>query len=112
MSRHPTGYRDVGYCVGMRLRCDSVELAAALGVVARAIPARTALPVLGTVLLEAGDDLVLSATNLELGIRRHLEADVEVEGALAVPGRLLTDFVAALPAEPLLLEADEHRLRL
>jgi len=99
----------------MRLACDSVELAAALGVVARAIPARSSLPVLGMVLLEAdGGGLRLSATNLELGIRRWLDADVDEEGAVAVPGRLLADFTGAMPREPVHLAVDdaEHVLEL
>jgi DNA polymerase-3 subunit beta len=89
--------------------------------VARALPARTALPVLGTVLLEAADDrLAMTGTNLELGLRLEIEADVEAEGAVAVPGRLLADFVAALqgerlhaelllPGQRLLLECESFR---
>jgi DNA polymerase-3 subunit beta len=105
----------------VRLDCDSGALAAALGVVARALPARTALPVLGTVLLEAANDrLAMTGTNLELGLRLEIEADVAAEGAVAVPGRLLADFVAALqgerlhaelllPGQRLLLECESFR---
>jgi DNA polymerase-3 subunit beta len=92
----------------MRLTCDSADLAAALGVVARAISPRTSLPVLGMVLLETTDGgLCLAATNLELGIRRWIDADVEAEGAVAVPGRLLADFTSAMPRERTCLELDE-----
>jgi DNA polymerase-3 subunit beta len=91
----------------MRLTCDSADLAAALGVVARAISPRTSLPVLGMVLLETTDGgLCLAATNLELGIRRWIDADVEAEGAVAVPGRLLADFTSAMPRERVCLELD------
>lgn len=99
----------------MRLVCDSAELAAALGVVARALPARTSLPTLGMVLLDAKDDgLLLTATNLELTIRRRLEADVAVAGAVAVPGRLLAEFAGAIPPESLRVELQQpgHRLLL
>jgi len=99
----------------VRLTCDSVQLARALGAVARAIPARTALPVLGMVLLETtADGLLLSATNLELSIRRRIGASVAAEGAIAVPGRLLADYAGALPPEPLDLDLDrpQQRLRL
>jgi DNA polymerase-3 subunit beta len=86
----------------MRLTCDSADLAGALGVVMRAVAPRTSLPVLGSVLLEAaGPGLRLTATNLELTIRRTVPADVAADGALAVPGRLLTEFTGALPRERL-----------
>lgn len=95
--------------VGVRLRCDATELADALGVVSRALPARSSLPVLGTVLLEAaGDGLELTATNLEFGIRRQIGADVAAEGAAAVPGRLLTDFTSAIGGERLEIELTER----
>lgn len=95
--------------VGVRLSCDATELAEALSVVSRALPARSSLPVLGTVLLEAtGEGLELTATNLEFGIHRQLGADVAAEGAAAVPCRLLTDFTSAIGGERLEIELTER----
>jgi DNA polymerase III subunit beta len=95
--------------VGVRLACDATELAEALSVVSRALPARSSLPVLGTVLLDArGQGLELTATNLEFGIRRKLDADVLGEGAAALPGRLLTDFTNAIGGERLEIELTER----
>jgi DNA polymerase III subunit beta len=97
----------------MRLTCDSADLAAALSVVMRAAASRTSLPVLGMVLLETVDDgLRLTATNLELAIRRTLPASVAEEGAVAVPGRLLADFTVALPREQLRLALEQPGGRL
>jgi DNA polymerase-3 subunit beta len=97
----------------MRLTCDSADLAAALSVVMRAAASRTSLPVLGMVLLETVDDgLRLTATNLELAIRRTLRAAVAEEGAVAVPGRLLADFTGALPREQLRLALEQPGGRL
>jgi DNA polymerase-3 subunit beta len=97
----------------MRLTCDSADLAAALAVVMRAAATRTSLPVLGTVLLETADGgLRLTATNLELAIRRTLPAAVVEEGAVAVPGRLLADFTGALPREELRLALEQPGSRL
>ena len=97
----------------MRLTCDSADLAGALAVVMRAAATRTSLPVLGMVLLETADDgLRLTATNLELAIRRTLPAAVAEEGAVAVPGRLLADFTGALPREELRLALEEPGSRL
>jgi DNA polymerase-3 subunit beta len=97
----------------MRLTCDSADLAAALAVVMRAAATRTSLPVLGMVLLETADDVLrLTATNLELAIRRTLPAAVADQGAVAVPGRLLADFTGALPREELRLTMEEPGRRL
>jgi DNA polymerase-3 subunit beta len=97
----------------MRLTCDSADLAAALAVVMRAAASRTSLPVLGMVLLETTDGgLRLTATNLELAIRRTLPAAVAEDGAVAVPGRLLADFTGALPREELQVAVDQPGSRL
>lgn len=81
----------------MKVSCEVPVLAEALSTVARALSTRATLPILRAVLLEAaGDGLRLGATDLELGIRCQVSADVLEEGVAAVPGRLLADFVAAL----------------
>ncbi|HKF17189.1 MAG TPA: DNA polymerase III subunit beta [Candidatus Dormibacteraeota bacterium] len=97
----------------MKLSCDAAELAAALAVVSRALAARTTLPVLGMVRLEANyDRLLLEATNLELGIRKPVRAEIAEGGAIAVPGRLLTEFTSAIGEERLDLELHTPGFRL
>lgn len=54
------------------------------------------LPILGNVLLKAHNGrLLLSATNLEVGVTVAVGAKVAKEGSVAVPARLLTDLVRA-----------------
>jgi DNA polymerase-3 subunit beta len=48
----------------------------------------------------------LSATNLEIGINCWIGAKVEDEGAVAVPARLLVDFVNSLPPERIDMDLD------
>lgn len=97
----------------MKLSCDAAELAAALAVVSRALAARTTLPVLGTVRLEANADrLLLAATNLELCILKPVRAEIAEEGAVAVPGKLLTEFTGAIGDERLDVELGVPGLRL
>src|SRR5436190_5614801 len=79
----------------------------ALRLISRAVPVRSALPILQNVLLEAGTDtLTLSATDLELGVVAVVAAAAATPGRVAVPARLLTDFVAQLPPEPVRLLLD------
>src|SRR5437879_732057 len=95
----------------MKLACDRRSLASALATVSRVLIPRTPLPVMSMVLLEAGlDGLRLTATDLELTIRRRVPAVIEEEGALAVPGRLLGEFVAALDDDRVVLQAPAELL--
>jgi DNA polymerase-3 subunit beta len=91
----------------LKLTCRPSTLSQALQVVSRAISTRTTLPILNNILLETtSQGLALTATNLEVGIRKLVPAEVEEEGSTTAPARLLTDFVGTLPDEDLHLELD------
>jgi DNA polymerase-3 subunit beta len=68
----------------------------------------------GIMLRAAAGRLHLSATDMEISVRDSLEAEVEEEGAVVVPGRLLVDIVRLLPGGEVTLEhrADEGVVRL
>ena len=82
----------------MKVACNRDELADKLAVVGRGVSTRTTVQILAGIMLRAtGDRLVLSATDMEISLRLSLEAQVEEEGAVVVPGRLLVDIVRLLP---------------
>jgi DNA polymerase III subunit beta len=92
---------------GMKLTCSRDELAQRLGIVARAVSTRTSVQVLLGVLLRAeGGRIHLAATDMELSLRASLDAEVEDEGAVVVPGRLLVELARLLPEGEV---AIEHR---
>src|SRR5213593_855430 len=69
-----------------------------LSVVGRAVPARSTLPQASHVLIATDEGrLKLVATDLMIAITCWIGAQVEEEGELTVPARLLTDFVQSLP---------------
>jgi DNA polymerase-3 subunit beta len=84
----------------MKLSCLQENLNWGLGVVGRAVAARTTLPITNNVLLATESSrLKLAATNLEMAISCWIGAKVEEEGSITVPARLLSDFVGSLPPE-------------
>ena len=91
----------------MKLTCSPDALGHALQVVSRAVSPRTTLPILNNVLMETSPEgLKLTATNLEIGIVDHVDAEVATEGSVTLPAKLLTEFVAQLPNEQLEMELD------
>jgi DNA polymerase-3 subunit beta len=76
-----------------------------LGFVARGVSTRSAIQTLSGVLLhvEAGKT-ELRATDTELGIRAGVDANVERDGSVVIPGRLLLDVARSLPAGDVSLE--------
>jgi DNA polymerase III subunit beta len=89
----------------LKITCPRDELIRQLSIVSRAASTRTTVQVLAGILLrsEAGK-LELAATDMEISMRTSLECDVESEGAVVVPGKLLVDLVRLLPAEEVSLE--------
>ena len=84
----------------MKLSCLQENLNRGLNLVGRAAAARTTLPITSHVLLAIDEGrLKLVATNLEMAISCWIGAKVEDEGAITVPARLLTEFVASLPSD-------------
>src|SRR5919202_1577461 len=98
----------VGTGTGMKVVCSRDELVQKLAVVARAVSTRASVQILSGVLLRAeGGRLHLAATDMELSLRSSLEAQVDGEGAVVVPGRLLVDLVRLLPESEVTIE---HRV--
>jgi DNA polymerase-3 subunit beta len=84
----------------MKLSCLQENLSKGLAIVGRAVATRTTLPITQNVLLATDrSQLKLSATNLEIAITTWIGGMVDEEGSTTVPARLLTEFVASLPAE-------------
>jgi DNA polymerase-3 subunit beta len=89
----------------LKLRVSQEALAEKLALVARAVSTRTAVLVLGGIRLKVENgQLELAATDMELSLRTTVEADVDGEGEVVVPGRLLLDIVRSLPAADVSIE--------
>src|SRR5919201_3470609 len=94
----------------MKVTCSREELTQKLAVVSRGVSTRTAVQILGGILLTAEPArLTLGATDMELSLRASLEAQVYGEVAVVVPGRLLVELVRLLPEAEVSIEqrADE-----
>jgi DNA polymerase III subunit beta len=89
----------------LKITCSRDELNRQLAIVSRAASTRTTVQVLAGVLLRSEDGkLELSATDMEISLRTPLEAEVASEGAVVVPGRLLTELARLLPGEEVSIE--------
>src|SRR5437763_205783 len=90
---------------GMKLTCSRDDLVTKLGIVSRAVSTRTAVQILSGVLLKAeAGELHLAATDMELSLRSSLPAEIEGEGSVVVPGRLLVDLARLLPDSEVSIE--------
>ncbi len=92
----------------MKVSCLQENLHRGLQTVGKAVASKTTLPVLNNILISTdGGRLKLTATNLEVGITNWIGCQVEDEGAITVPAKLLIDFVSSLPNDTIKMSLDE-----
>lgn len=94
----------------MELRIPVAELARALASTQGVVQRKNTMPILSHVMLDAsvGKDgtgrLVLSATDLDVGIRSEQPCEVTTPGAVTIPARALADMVRELPGPDVVLK--------
>ena len=93
----------------MKFTCNQQILAKTLNTVSKAVSNRTTLPILKGILINATEDgkLVFTASDLEISIKKEIEAVVEEPGSTVVMARLFGDIIRKLPDENILVYSDE-----
>lgn len=95
----------------MKLICEGLDLSEAVLKVIKATALKTTNPILEGIKLKAvNDQLILSATDLELSIEKTISADVKIEGECVVPGKFFADFVKKLSNEKIELTLNEQKV--
>ncbi len=81
----------------MKFSCEKLLLQNAVSTASRAVAAKSTIPALEGVLLQAATHLTISGYNMQTGIRTNIEADITEEGSLVLPSRLFNEILRRLP---------------
>jgi DNA polymerase III subunit beta len=82
----------------MEFSVSKSDLVRELGLTQGVVERKTTIPILSNILVETDNDQVwLTATDLELGIRCSCPARIKKEGAGTIPARRLLEYVRLLP---------------
>lgn len=93
----------------MKVQVLQENLQRGLSIVGRAVATRSTLPITANVLVATDRGrLKLAATDLDISICAWIGAKIDEEGATTVPSRLISDFVAQLPAATVSLEVPQN----
>jgi DNA polymerase-3 subunit beta len=91
----------------MKFSVSKDKLLEGLSTVQNVVSTRTTLPILSNVLLQASDgEIRLTTTDLDVGIRGSVEAQVERTGATTLPARRLFSIVRELPSSEIYFDVD------
>ncbi|MET3808119.1 DNA polymerase-3 subunit beta [Nakamurella sp. UYEF19] len=95
----------------MKFRVAREDLADAVAWVAKSLPSRPPVPVLGGILLEVeGSTLVVAGFDYEVSTRAEVSIDADSGGRVLVSGRLLAEITRALPAKPVEISTEGSRV--
>jgi|GEM_PF-3528963 len=98
--------------MGAKFACSREILHRGVQAAARAVSNRTFLPILGHLLITAElDRLRIAATDLEIAMECHIEANIEEQGALIVPARSLLDLLDRLSDGDVHVSNDEKEFK-
>jgi DNA polymerase-3 subunit beta len=90
----------------MDLRVEKSDFLQGLYLTQGVVEKRNTLPILANVLIEAtGADIQLTATDLEIGVRRSCRGKVSQAGSVTLNARKLYEIVRELPSDEVVLKA-------
>ena len=95
----------------MKLICEQKEFLKGLTIASKAINSNNTLPILNNILIKAeGQKLYFSATNLEVAIEYSIKANIKNEGIIAIPAKIITNYVNFLNDEEIELSSKDNNL--
>lgn len=90
----------------MKFTCEKTLLQNATATSSRAVAAKSSIPALEGILLDAQTTLSLTGYNMQLGIRTEIEANIEEPGKIVLNSRLLGEIVRRLPDDIVIFSSD------
>lgn len=95
----------------MKLTILQENLKAVLTSLQKAVPSKPQLPILSSILITViENEIELAATDLYLGIKAKIKAEVEKIGQVVVPGDVFKSLIMSLPPGEISLELKEKSL--
>ena len=86
----------------MKFRCNSILLMEAIQTVIRVMPNRTPMEILQGILLDADEKgLHVAASDGNMTSISYVPAEIETDGSVVLPGRLLSEVIRKLPSDQL-----------
>lgn len=97
----------------MKFTCSQGALTRALNTVSKAVSIRTTIPILKGILLTVkGNELTVTASDLDLSIETKMEVQAAEEGSAVVSSKLFSEIVRKLPNAVLQIEEAEGKMEI
>ena len=92
----------------MKFTCEKGFLVNAVNTASRAALAKSAVPSLEGLLIEADEGVTITGYDLKIGIRSFLPADVTEPGVIIINSKLFGEIIRKLPDDVITIESEEN----
>ena len=93
----------------MKLVFSKTNLAKAVGIVMKAVPAKTTMNILECILIDATtNEIKFTANDMELGIETIVEGEIIEKGKVAIDAKIFSEIVRKLPDNEICIETHSH----
>lgn len=93
----------------MWFTCEKNILQEAINTVQKATSSKTTYPILEGILIKAVDKkVILTATDLDLGIETYIDADVRKKGSIVLNSKLFGEFIRKLPNDNITFKVENN----
>lgn len=96
----------------MKFSCEKALLSAAVAAASRAVAAKSSIPAMEGILIEAGDRLRLTGYNLETGIQATVPAEILEKGSLVLSARLFGEIVRKMPDDMVVFSSSGYTVNI
>ena len=93
----------------MKFTCNKNDFSDGIGIVLKAVPGKSTMPILECVVIEAMESSIKLTTNdMQLGIETTIEGNVVEEGSILVNAKMIAEIVKKLPENEVSFEVDSN----
>ena len=91
----------------MKIVCTKSNLVKGVGIVSKAVPSKTTMPILECILIDASaEEIKLTANDMELGIETRIEGEIIERGIIALNAKIFSEIVRKLPDNDVVIETE------
>jgi DNA polymerase-3 subunit beta len=94
----------------MKIVTTKEKLLSVIQMAERITGKKESLPILSCILIDAGKEIILRATNLEAGFEGKLAGEISEDGIIAVPAAVLSQTIRSISGDKITLSSEEHNL--
>ena len=93
----------------MKITCKKSEILNSVNISLKAVPAKSTMPILECIIIEATDSTIKFITNdMELGIETIVNGLITATGSVAINAKIFSDIIRKLPDNDVVIETDAN----